>query len=171
MSSIWLGSDYTCNLFVLIRVDWPEGVPATFPITPPTLIQVNLSEADVPDWKDILPHEFAQVYLGEQPLPYVASMFHTLHCTHMLLESLNGTMSMPSMGTLRAMHLTHCVNYIRQMILCQADATLEEMTHPGDRHGTPGNRKCRDWKTVLRVTEEEYQLWLRNSVDIISRGM
>lgn len=133
---------------------WPDNVTATFPTSPPPLIDVDLSIADVPTWNEALPHEFAQVYLGKPPLPYVASMFHTLHCTRMLLDSLNGTM--PTVGTLRALHLTHCVNYVRQMTLCQADATLEEVAHSGNRHGTPGNRKCRDWGKVLRSTEEHY---------------
>jgi hypothetical protein len=146
------------NRFVDFPAGWPADVPPTFPSQPIPEIQVNFGLLDELVWEDLLPHEFAQVYLGQAELPYVPSMFHSLHCVRMFRKALQDK-AVSMLGKRDTMHITHCVNYVRQMLLCQADATLESVQNAGDRHGTPGLRVCRDWKTVERETDKEYRQW------------
>ena len=53
-------------------------------------------------------------------------------------------------------HAKHCIDYLRQVIMCAADGTLE----PGDdttRHITGMNvvHECRDYDEVRRWSEEQ----------------
>ena len=59
-------------------------------------------------------------------------------------------------------HLIHCMMYLWQLFMCNADATLE----PGnfmaknltlDRMGV--TRKCRDWQTVAKWIDQNALEW------------
>ncbi|KAK0702766.1 hypothetical protein B0H67DRAFT_450901, partial [Lasiosphaeris hirsuta] len=78
----------------------------------------------------------------EKPLPYGISMFHQLHCLEMLKAALQGSTPHPSRSRLgerggfeHEEHVSHCLKYIAQGILCAADDTIESSfafeTRPG----------------------------------------
>ncbi|KAG0700586.1 hypothetical protein DFH29DRAFT_615412 [Suillus ampliporus] len=68
-------------------------------------------------------------------------MFHQLHCLRRFREALTGQGS--SQG-----HTHHCLNYLRQSTLCQADLTLEAgdfTTWDFTQRRVGATHVCRDW--------------------------
>jgi hypothetical protein len=152
---------------------------------------------ELPPWDDMLPHKTAEVYFplphpgsSSQPLdpdmeprPYVPTLFHSLHCLDMIRISLFAPLSVEHVYQKRddtdfqMEHDEHCFNYLRQLFLCQADTTLEEVTEPMSdlpvadggydwrvQYGSDGERTCRDWRVVwdsVVANREEWELYQR----------
>src|ERR1700753_2613050 len=64
------------------------------------------------------------VRLGQDRRVFSIAMFHQLHCVARLHGGLNDNTG----DEWQIHHIQHCMNYLRQLFLCAADATLE----PGD---------------------------------------
>ncbi|KAI0355995.1 hypothetical protein OH77DRAFT_1424288 [Trametes cingulata] len=87
---------------------------------------------------------------------FLISMVHQLHCLDVL------RVSFVTNRTGAARHVEHCLRYLRQTVLCHADATLEP-DEPGMRDGrwehaasgVGAVHRCRDW-TVLRKYMDEH---------------
>ena len=87
----------------------------------------------------------------------VGAMFHQLHCVRTLHELLvKGTQG----GTDH--HAQHCLRYLREEILCEANTTLE----PGDFTTSNFTEKrtgdayiCRDWTQVYNEVEKNWAAW------------
>lgn len=86
---------------------------------------------------------------------YGVSMFHQLHCLWMIrvtLQALNATahgVSSPVHHDIEDRHYLHCLDYLRQAILCNADDNIEapqrdphDATH--DIVNGQGQRQCRN---------------------------
>ena len=91
----------------------------------------------------IFPKGLGYVHLGKDDRAFYLSMWHELHCLRIIQKLLENPDDRSFGGE---GHLQHCLNYLRQYLLCNADDTLE----PGDYHSGPAffERKCRDWKAV-----------------------
>ncbi|KAI0642761.1 hypothetical protein C8Q79DRAFT_878344, partial [Trametes meyenii] len=84
---------------------------------------------------------------------FLVSMVHQLHCLDVLRVAFATNRTSDPHARV---HATHCLRYLRQAVLCHADATLEP-DEPGVRdgrweHAASGVgvvHRCRDW-TVLR---------------------
>ena len=79
-------------------------------------------------------------------------MFHQIHCLHIIrLALINGPND----------HSGHCLNFLRQAILCNSDTTLDPLVTDldGMTTGTDGlgvMHVCRDWSQVyVFVTENQ----------------
>ncbi|KAM7192069.1 protein of unknown function (DUF3328) domain containing protein [Naviculisporaceae sp. PSN 640] len=104
---------------------------------------------------------------------YTIAMFHQLHClaavqskmTRLLewyhetndKEYLKFVLSQENMAD---DHVYHCIDYIRQSIMCSGDSTLEK-ARVGEEgevvRGVDGwdvTHQCRDWDTIFRFAEE-----------------
>jgi len=103
---------------------------------------------------------------------FVITMFHELHCLRMI----NG--GFETQGRMKEGHLKHCLHYIRQMALCDADMTPEpagweekwsvEDDTGLDREGA--THVCKDFQSVFDASENNWVEWLRgggedNSMD------
>ena len=78
-------------------------------------------------------------------------MFHQLHC----VEKMRKALDTPDDPIATITHLQHCMNYIRQMILCGSDTTLE----PVGSEGVGVTHTCRDWNVVYETIEDNYERW------------
>ena len=117
----------------------------------------NLSGDDAErEWDALIPNN-GIIYLGEAKLPYSLSMFHQLRCLSILRTSLAKN-SIPSVLD------RHCLNYLRQMMLCQSDLTLEMEVSIPDKDITSLDRRiCKDWSEVYRKTKEnQFKIMDRN---------
>jgi hypothetical protein len=92
--------------------------------------------------------------LGPNYRAFSAAMWHELHCFRIIYLLLDDPTDTSFGGE---QHLQHCLNYLRQYILCNADDTLE----PGDYHiepTPPFSRQCLDWTRMYdfkeRIVEE-----------------
>lgn len=103
---------------------------------------------------------------------FVVTMFHELHCLRMLNAGYE------SEGRAAEGHLKHCIHYIRQMALCDADMTPEpagweekwsvEDDTGLDREGAP--HVCRDFQSVFDAVENNWTEWLREGGEDNSMG-
>ena len=90
-------------------------------------------------------------------------MFHQIHCLLAIQDGIRN--SRPEGGDYEERgdlkHIHHCLNYLRQMILCNANPTLERtMPEFGTHAINPGTERiCRDWTRVYEIAESNYQEW------------
>lgn len=108
------------------------------------------------EWESVIPPGGGFVNLGPQGRPFGLSIYHQHHCLMRLRESaIEGKAS----G-----HVFHCLNYLRQMVLCEADTTLEPVVPVPDNPwaeyiGVP--HVCKDWTGVYQLAAEDYKRKLR----------
>lgn len=94
---------------------------------------------------------------------YGVSVFHQVHCLAMLRHALHSLQEgIESHRTVPA-HLDHCLDYIRESLMCSGDTTLEwpsELHQEGDRitgsvDGTGVPHTCRDWEAIRNYAIEQ----------------
>lgn len=109
------------------------------------------------DWGTIFPApNEGFIQLGPHKRWFIPSIYHQLHC----LDAIR--VAYVVNGSYAPQHTQHCLRYLRQAVLCNADTTLEETEWVENANGTmvPAAdgvgmiHKCRDW-TVLRKWMEE----------------
>lgn len=96
--------------------------------------------------------------LGPNNRTFVVSMYHQMHC----LDRIRVGFIVNGSDAYR--HAEHCLRYLRQIILCKADTTLEEVDDT--RTDTDGKvvegasgvgmiHRCKDWTKVKQYLEEK----------------
>ena len=135
-------------------------------MTPPP--SDNSSE---PAWDALLPRGLGYVKSPDTTSPVATiGAFHELHCLYTLRRIFYATLGEAQQGikpgsTLapfdngveRTEHAGHCFEYLRQALICNADASLEPFD--GSEEGFPGmgfQRQCRDYD-ALKVYAEKYK--------------
>ncbi|KAH9899219.1 hypothetical protein C8Q73DRAFT_787130 [Cubamyces lactineus] len=94
---------------------------------------------------------------SESGRTFLISMVHQLHC----LDVLRVTFAANRTDAPAHAHVAHCLRYLRQAVLCLADATLEP-DEPGMRggrwehaaSGVGAVHRCRDWTVLRRYLDE-----------------
>ncbi|KAJ6460032.1 hypothetical protein C8R47DRAFT_1327817 [Mycena vitilis] len=99
---------------------------------------------------------FGYVRLGPEQRTFAVAMFHQLHCVRLIRAGLGGRYD-----TYTINHMHHCLNYIRQMILCSPNLTLEpadvlSRDFEVDRIGA--THVCTDWSAMY---DEAANNWAR----------
>jgi len=86
---------------------------------------------------------------------YTVTLFHQLKCLDIIRQQLfNDAESNRS-----AVMSRHCINYLRQTILCSPNLRLESATSPGTVTETY-ETVCRDWTTLYEEAERNYRTFL-----------
>lgn len=114
------------------------------------------------DWSSIIPLGHGFVRLGENRTFYAVSMYHQMHCLNSIRKLFNGRNA--SRASHDGDHALHCLTYLRQMVLCSADVTLEPafsaLNVDGRKtqaaYGTGVTHQCRDWVQVREFVEKNY---------------
>jgi len=90
---------------------------------------------------------------GGERKPFTFSLFHQLRCLNIVRESLMVRRHPPYTEPSRL--ATHCMNYIRQMVLCRADLTLESTRNPAGPNTAVSDvtHVCRDWSVIWDEVE------------------
>ena len=90
---------------------------------------------------------------GGERKPFTFSLFHQLRCLNIVRESLMARRRPPYIEPNRL--AVHCVNYLRQMVLCRADLTLESARHPVGPNTVVSDvtHVCRDWSVIWDEVE------------------
>ncbi|EIN04128.1 hypothetical protein PUNSTDRAFT_138857 [Punctularia strigosozonata HHB-11173 SS5] len=100
------------------------------------------------------------IQLGPEKRLFAVAMYHELHCVNTFRKALAD----PKDADGTPHHVQHCLNYLRQLFLCSADATLEpyDWTLRNYTQEPVGiTRQCRDWTVVYERMEESYDSWVR----------
>ncbi|KAG0705815.1 hypothetical protein DFH29DRAFT_1029084 [Suillus ampliporus] len=106
---------------------------------------------------DHFPQGHGFVRLGPNGRVFGISMFHQIHCLQMIqLALINGPND----------HSGHCLNFLRQAILCNSDTTLDPtvVSSDGMMIGTNSlgvTHVCRDWSQIYAYVMENHMgpLW------------
>ena len=87
--------------------------------------------------------------LNSQNQSYTISMAHQLRCLDIIRSSLVRFRSAVDMSEPSAL-TAHCMNYLRQMVLCRSDVTLESARDPVGPNIAVSDvsHVCRDWSVV-----------------------
>ena len=101
------------------------------------------------------------VHLGPAREPFLVSMLHQLRCLDVLRDQLSKPLAERTEQPAR-----HCINYVREMILCRGDTNLDPYQYPSNIHPVEAHpvRRCLDWRAVYEAVEEnqrEYAEWVR----------
>jgi len=126
-------------------------------------------DGDDEEWKALYPNG-GIVYVGENKKPFTISMFHQLRCLDILrreivrLEAASSEPD-PSETQEKAANSTsasnssplhyHCVDYLRQMVLCRADLELDPVFGKPHPAVIPDAYQCRDWSKVYTSVKEK----------------
>ncbi|KII91606.1 hypothetical protein PLICRDRAFT_38403 [Plicaturopsis crispa FD-325 SS-3] len=158
----WLGSDF------------PNALPLDLEHVALTLENSRHYPLDSPDadaeYRSLYPGDLGFLRLGPNKRFFGVAMYHQLHC----LDSLRMAITRgPEHDHRRdaefsgygkraqVPHVNHCLNYLRQTILCSADLTLEPEISPNEvGEGLAVTHVCRDWSRLYEYAEknwEEYQ--------------
>ncbi|KAI9065284.1 hypothetical protein FKP32DRAFT_512386 [Trametes sanguinea] len=157
-----------------------DDFPAQLPLKLPAVGLVLSSDASHfslyadDDWGSLFPLSdgFTTLHPADTPPPpppttaapnspssdgrtFLISMVHQLHCLDVL------RVAFVANRTGAAQHVAHCLRYLRQAVLCHADATLEP-DEPGVRDGrwehaasgVDAVHRCRDWTALRRYMDE-----------------
>jgi hypothetical protein len=149
-----------------------DHTPARLPINPRDVsLEVVDSERygmhDDNDWASVTPlgHGFVKIGSGEDF--YAISMYHQLHCLNGFRKMLSGEHRNASRIEHDEQHVLHCLSYLRQMVLCSADITLEPAFSAENTdgrktkaaYGTGVTHQCKDWEQIRAFSESNYETW------------
>ncbi|ROW08729.1 hypothetical protein VPNG_06437 [Cytospora leucostoma] len=124
-------------------------------------------------WNDLMPKGMGFQWVNEThkyhdlPKPiewdegmtvFTTSVTHQLHCLFAMAQTYFGLASGHEIPDDHHWHMTHCVAYLRQSIMCSADTALEghATTFPEDNSGSDGwdaTHVCKDYGQVMEYLE------------------
>ncbi|KZV85550.1 hypothetical protein EXIGLDRAFT_681724 [Exidia glandulosa HHB12029] len=124
--------------------------------------QLSTPEAEM-EWELLSPRE-GIVHLGPHRRPFMLSMFHQLRC----LDVIRHAIVRVNAGTFNSTHsradssewpTRHCMNYIRQTIMCRANTRLESATGIYELHNVVSEQDyvCRDWRVVYDTVKRNHR--------------
>ncbi|KAJ6478587.1 hypothetical protein C8R47DRAFT_1219528 [Mycena vitilis] len=118
-----------------------------------TAKRYGLDEHGDKEWSKILPSGGHLVHITEDvsgvPEAHTVTLFHQLKCLDIIRTQYKSPPSEPI-----SPHTRHCMNYLRQTLLCQPNLRLESVE---DEFGLSDRNfydtVCRDWTAVYREAE------------------
>jgi len=137
---------------------WDIGLlpPIRMNIEPTKHYQLSGPSADA-EWAALTPNN-GILHLGPLRQPYSISLFHQLRCLDIIRRDLIESLAPEDSKLSR-----HCINYMRQMVLCRADLAVDPVLgrEPEPRVRADTNQ-CVDWRRVyeeLENNQREYARW------------
>ncbi|KAF5360892.1 hypothetical protein D9756_004516 [Leucocoprinus leucothites] len=150
-----------------------EDYPTHWPFEP--LDNVHLSQENTvhyafntelgeAEWNATLPSGGSLLHLGPTYRPFTLGMFHEIRCLNIIRKTLADYYADESEDAqIRSPQLAHhCMNFIRQMVLCRANLRLEPVRAAKGNHVTAWEvtHTCQDWTAVYSAAERNYQDYL-----------
>ncbi|KAI0056926.1 hypothetical protein BV25DRAFT_1478117 [Artomyces pyxidatus] len=149
----YLGDDYPRT--------WDIGaLPIVPAFSEPNTVHYKMHGADTDaEWAAMTPGN-GFVYLGEQRRQFSLSVFHQLRCLDTLRVELARSRANETMPTELS---RHCLNYLRQMVLCRADVALVPVLGKPKRELYPDIVQCSGWRQVyaaVKRNQEDHRRWM-----------
>ena len=141
----------------------------------PPLAPVHLSHEDsvhysidtdlgVAEWNATLPSGGAVIHLGPDGRPFTVSMFHQLRCLDIIRDVIVDFYldTSPDAKPKKPKLVQHCMNYLRQTVMCRGDLHLETVRAPSGPQVTVSavTHSCKDWTVVYEAAEKNYREFL-----------
>lgn len=106
----------------------------------------QLDESGAQDYSAMLPSGGHIVHVGNTE--YTVTLFHQMRCLEILRrEYTRAPQTSPSFLT------QHCLNYLRQTIVCRPNLRLESVKSPHGESTKEYETVCRDWTAVYEEAE------------------
>ncbi|KAK2052779.1 hypothetical protein LY76DRAFT_526000 [Colletotrichum caudatum] len=134
---------------------------ADYKFVPPNATDF-LSDATLNQWRSLLPAGAGWKSEDDGPF-FTTTMTHQLHCIYMMGMVYSGLttdkvqMLTPDYNT----HFFHCIDYLRQAVMCSADLALEphhstdaDDNGPGDGSWN-GMHVCKDYSQVVKYLDRQ----------------
>ncbi len=112
------------------------------------------------------PEGRGRALLGSNHRELLITFYHQLHCireVQMGLFDRDDTEATPH-------HMKHCLDYLRQTILCSAEDSLEEgdfLTRDHETQRTGGDLLCWDWEAIFKDLDNDWLAFLEGRDDRI----
>lgn len=106
------------------------------------------------EWATNSPAGFGYLRMGPEKRYFALDLFHQFHCLRLMRAALAGDYREKTKG-----HVGHCLNFIRQIALCDINLTLEPpdvLDRNFDVKRTGATHICTDWRQVFGALEENY---------------
>ncbi|KAJ6464364.1 hypothetical protein C8R45DRAFT_1023826 [Mycena sanguinolenta] len=152
----YVGQDYP--------LQYPIGILEPVAMTLQESVHFTLNASDpvaADEWVlySSIPKEFGRTRLGASQRVLVLTVSHQMHCLrriHIALLNREDPLA-------NSAHVHHCLNYLRQTLLCEAIDTVElgdfmEQDYELERIG--GTLVCRDWGKAFDILDAKYEEWL-----------
>lgn len=118
------------------------------------------------DYARLTPSDGYVVHISEgsghqNPSPFTVTMLHQLKC----LEIYRSEYAKEPAATPTKL-LRHCMNYLRQTILCQSNLRLESVRSDKGQSAKQYDTVCRDWAKVYEEVKQNqvaYMTWTNKS--------
>ncbi|KAK7683575.1 hypothetical protein QCA50_013413 [Cerrena zonata] len=149
----WEGDDYPNALPLDL------GDPVTLTIEDSRHYALDSPDADA-EYRSIYPGKhLGFIRLGPKRRFFGLSMYHQIHCLDSLRNAILGRHGHGGASHEKrdVEHSHHCLNYLRQTIMCNADMTLEPEIREGSQdvgEGLAVTHVCKDWSKVHAFVEE-----------------
>ena len=147
--------------------------PIRMNIEPTTHYQLSGGPSADAEWAALAPND-GILHLGPHRLPYSISLFHQLRCLDIIRLNIASSSEStkvdddsgsPLRGDNRLAR--HCLNYMRQMVLCRADLAVDPVLgRELEARVRPDTNQCVDWRRVyeeLEKNQREYARWASES--------
>jgi hypothetical protein len=144
--------------------DYPLEYPMTLDNVALTLQEttrygLNLSDpVSEEEWTQLVlyPKGLGRTRLGPEHRLFIVTYYHQLHC----LRKMEVGLLQHENKSANEHHFQHCINYLRQTILCDATDAVEEGDFMTMKHG-PGvvgdTLVCKDWQKAYDVLDENFE--------------
>jgi len=151
--------------YSFIGRDYPDALPLSTRAVRMLVeesIHFSITDSEAADeWLWTAPVGDNHVRLGPDQRLFTVAMFHELHC----LRNIRAAMVLPASTRLHIQtlgHINHCLNYLREWTLCNADVTLEpgdftQRNFSVDQVGT--SHTCTDWMPLYKLEEKNWLEW------------
>ena len=107
------------------------------------------------DWGTLFPKSSGFTDLGPSNRTFLVSSMHQIHCLDVF------RVAFVTNRTGMAHHVQHCLHYMRQVVLCNADTTLEPAfaeLHEGQwvygANAVSSTHRCKDWTALRRYLDD-----------------
>ncbi|PSR72227.1 hypothetical protein PHLCEN_2v11902 [Hermanssonia centrifuga] len=102
---------------------------------------------------------------SSEPQPYAVTLFHQMTCLDVVRQEFTQLPSSPAPQLVR-----HCMNYLRQTVLCRPSLFLESTVNSQALVSRAGyDVVCRDWNAVYEEAERNYAAYVDWSQEISNR--
>lgn len=107
----------------------------------------------------MLPSSGGYLHLSSSSRTFDLSIYHELHCFRTLFHALSGSGSIyDKLG-----HNMHCIDYLRNMAMCNPDLTLEPLRGDSEDwmewNTEQATHTCRDWGKLYDIEKQNWEAW------------
>ncbi|KAG7097762.1 hypothetical protein E1B28_005083 [Marasmius oreades] len=169
----WASASGPQDVLTPDEIPFPVMVPEAVLKTAPSLNYPVSSDGDR-NWTTLVPPlSSGFIYHPRTQQFYSVSLYHQLHCLNALRKYISRGPEL-RLDDEVVTHTGHCLDYLREALLCHSDTTLEPVhdiiVPPDDRKNTSQHtdkvaqgwnvlHRCKDWAVVRRYLEDNWRSW------------